>query len=210
MLEKTAGGPESRFPRRGKEELYPMKKAVSLLMILALLLGCAACGSPKTGDAQNAAGSGQRTEEAAPSDGPGEKDAALIVNGSVVTPDMAVADVLAILGSEYSYEEAPSCIGDGLDGAYTFENAILYTYKDAQGERMTELSFSGGDVKTAGGIAIGASRDEVVALYGEPTGSFGKSISYELGAAGGQSASLSFLIRDDAVAEISVSSGARS
>ena len=163
-----------------------MKKILLVLLAVLILFSCAACGSEKAGSF-------------------GAKDISLVVNGKAVTTDMSVADILSILGSDYDYAEAVSCVYEGMDKTYTYSEAILYTYPDGDEERLMELYCSGDDVKTSRGIGLGASRDDVIAAYGEPTSEFGITMSYELEASGDMlPASLYFLIRNDTVQAISI------
>ena len=163
-----------------------MKKLLYILLAIALLLGCAACGK-----ASPAAFS--------------EKDLSLSVGGTTVTAATDAAELLAALGEGYDYAEAVSCVYEGKDRTYTYDTCLLYTYTDGEGERLMELCCFGGECKTARGISLGASRADILAAYGEPTAEIGSTIRYELGAQGGNvPAGLSFLLRGDAVEEISL------
>lgn len=163
-----------------------MKKTLSALLALLIVLSCAACGSAKAG-------------------GFSEKDISLSLNGKTITADLSVTEILAALGDDYDYAEAVSCVYEGMDKTYTYADAVLYTYPDGDTERLMELYCSGGDVKTSRGIALGASREDVIAQYGEPTSEFGITMSYELEASGDLlPASLYFLIRNDKVEAIAI------
>ena len=156
-------------------------------MTLFVLLSCAACGS------DSAAGSF------------GAKDIGLTVSGKTVTAELSAAELLGLLGEDYEVAEAVSCVYEGMDKTYTYPDAVLYTYSDAEGEHLMELYCSGGDVKTSRGIGLGASREDVAAAYGEPTSEFGITVSYELEAAGDMiPASLYFEIRDGSVTAMGI------
>lgn len=164
-----------------------MKKIFPIVLILFVLLSCAACGG------SGAAGSF------------GAKDISLRVNGQAVTSELSPEAILGLLGDGYDYAEAVSCVYEGMDKTYTYPEAVLYTYSDAEGEHLMELYCSGGDVKTSRGIGLGASREDVVAAYGEPTSEFGITLSYELEAEGDMiPASLYFELRGGTVTAISI------
>lgn len=163
-----------------------MKKLLSFLLALLIVLSFAACGAEKSGAFS-------------------AKDICLTVNGKTVTVDLSVSELLAALGDGYEYAEAVSCVYEGMDKTYTYPDAVVYTYPDGGTEHLMELYCSGGDVKTSRGIAIGSSRADVIAAYGEPTSEFGITVSYELAADGDMlPASLYFLIRGDAVQAIAI------
>lgn len=163
-----------------------MKKLVTVLLVLAVALGAAACG---------------QSAPAAFS----QKDLSLSVNGTTITAETEAQAILSALGDGYDYAEAVSCVYEGMDRTYTYDTCVLYTYPDGESERLMEISCFGGEVKTSRGITLGASRADVVAAYGEPTSELGSTISYELSAQGENlPAALSFLIRGDAVEEITL------
>lgn len=94
-----------------------MKKPKICAVLLALLL--TACGGSK----QTA-------------------DPVLQIGGAAVedsTAVDAVLDALNGLGGEYEYAEAVSCVYDGMDKTYTYENAVVYTYPDGDADRLMEL-----------------------------------------------------------------------
>lgn len=160
-----------------------MKKTAILLI---LLLGLCACGS------QSAAFHAE--------------DAALILAGNPVTAETAVEEVLAMLGEDYAYAEAISCVYEGMDKTFSYENVTLYTYPDGEVDRLMELYCTGGDVQTSKGIALGASKSDVVAQYGEGYMEAGSILSYEVSASSSENlpASLYFLMEDGQVAAIAI------
>lgn len=163
-----------------------MKKVFIAVLALVLALSLAACGA--RGPAAFS-----------------EKDLSLSVNGKAITAATDVQEILAALGDGYDYAEAVSCVYEGLDRTYSYEDCVLYTYPDGESERLMELSCFGGEVKTSRGVALGDTRAAVVAAYGEPTSELGSTISYELSAQGDNlPAALHFLIRGDAVEEITL------
>ncbi len=140
----------------------------------------------------------------------GKNDLVILVDGTAVTADMSVDRVLEILDAAYGereYAEAISCVYEGMDKTYTYENAVLYTYPGEKEDRLMEVTFDGGSVQTEKGIRIGSSREDILTAYGEhPTVETGSMISYELPSSGSDSvpASLYFLMRDGVVETLAV------
>lgn len=167
-----------------------MKKPKICAVLLALLL--TACGGSK----QTA-------------------DPVLQIGGAAVedsTAVDAVLDALNGLGGEYEYAEAVSCVYDGMDKTYTYENAVVYTYPDGDADRLMELYCTGGDVKTPAGITIGDSRDKVVETYGDGYTEAGVVLSYEQGNAPAdcEPASLYFELTGGKVSAIGITAEHRS
>ena len=169
-----------------------MRKTVLLLLAASLLLACAAC-------VQSGKGSF------------GQKDLYLNVHGTKITADMPVDQILAAFGTDYEYAEAISCVYEGMDRTYTYDDAVLYTYPDGNTERLMELSCSGAETTASRGIAPGASSADVIAAYGTPTRQTGSILSYELKPSSPENepASLYFLIRNDRVESISITADHR-
>lgn len=140
-----------------------MKKC-SLLLLTVLLLALMACGS------KTAAFSAE--------------DISLSVNGSALTAETKMEDILTILGGEYTYAEAISCVYEGMDKTYEYADWTIYTYPDGAQDRLMELYCVGGDVKTSKGITFGSGKNEIVAQYGDDYAETGSMISYELPASG--------------------------
>lgn len=158
------------------------------LLSAALLLGLAGCG----GEAQTV-------------------EPAVTVEGTEISGETAVADVLALLGGEYEYYEAISCVYDGMDKTYTYGDCVLYTFPDGDTDRLMELYCTGGDV-SAQGITFGSSRDAVVETFGDGYVEEGSLLSYETAPASANNtpASLYFELTDGAVTAIGITAEHRS
>lgn len=167
-----------------------MKKVTGFAVLLALLL--TGCGGSK---------------QAA--------DPVLKFGGVTIENTLSVASVLDVLngvGGSYEYAEAISCVYDGMDKTYTWENAVVYTYPDDGVDRLMELYCTGGDVKTPAGIALGDSREKVVETYGDGYTEAGIVLSYEKETASpdNEPASLYFEITDGRVSAIGITAEHRS
>ena len=136
---------------------------------------------------------------------------ALTVNGTEVTGDTAVDDVLELLGEGYEYYEAISCVYEGMDKTYTYPDCVLYTYPDGAVDHLMELYCTGGDV-SAQGITFGSSRDAVVETFGDGYVEEGSLLSYETAPASANNtpASLYFELTDGAVTAIGITAEHRS
>ena len=100
-----------------------MKKAIGYAVVLALLL--TGCGGSKAA-----------------------ADPALKIGGVTIEDTLSAASVLDVLnglGGSYEYAEAISCVYDGMDKTYTYENAVVYTYPDGGVDKLMELYCSGGN-----------------------------------------------------------------
>ena len=119
--------------------------------------------------------------------------------------------VLALLGGEYEYYEAISCVYDGMDKTYTYGDCVLYTFPDGDTDRLMELYCTGGDV-SAQGITFGSSRDAVVETFGDGYVEEGSLLSYETAPASANNtpASLYFELTDGAVTAIGITAEHRS
>ena len=134
-----------------------MKKRILTALLLSGLLVLGGCGG-----------------EAAQSVEP-----ALTVSGTEVSGDTAVEDVLALLGEDYEYYEAISCVYDGMDKTYTYGDCVLYTYPDGETDHLMELYCTDGDV-SAQGVTFGDSREAVIEAFGDGYTEEGIVLSYEL------------------------------
>lgn len=129
----------------------------------------------------------------------------LTVSGTEITGETAVEDVLALLGEEYEYYEAISCVYDGLDKTYTYENYIVYTYPSEEGDHLMELYCTSDDV-SAQGITVGASRDAVIETFGDGYLEEGAMLIYSLepSSSNNAPASLYFELVDDTVTAVAM------
>lgn len=69
---------------------------------------------------------------------------------------------------DYSMEEAPSCIGSGLDRVYTYADIELQTYVENGEETARQITFLTDKPETRKGIRLGSSKADVISAYGEP------------------------------------------
>lgn len=94
--------------------------------------------------------------------------------------DVITQDVINLIGTPESIEQAPSCHYDGNDTLYYYLGYTLYTYRDGENDILYTIELNSEDVKTSLDIAVGQSRDDVVSAYGENYESQGKFIEYSI------------------------------
>lgn len=130
-----------------------------------------------------------------------ESDMILKVGGSTYQCRTNIETVIADLGDGYEYAEGKSCNYDGLDKTYTFPEATFYTNPLPEGDLVNEIYAESDGVTTSRGIAVGASKDDVLAAYGEPAQQDASILIYRLSDEIGQP-SLCFELEGDSVAAI--------
>ncbi len=162
-----------------------MKRVLFFALVLVLALSLCACGKDI---------------------GFSEADLSLTVDGVTVTAKSEVSGLLDGFGEGYEYSEAISCVYEGMDKTFTYENFSLYTYPDGDSDCLMEIYCVGGDVKTAGGITLGSSRADVEAAYGKGYVEAGSVLSYELPVKNSENlpASLYFELDDGVVTAIAL------
>jgi len=135
-----------------------------------------------------------------------EADLSLTVDGVSVTAKTEMQEILADFGDNYEYSEAISCVYEGMDKTFDYENLSLYTYPDGDSDRLMEIYCVGGEVTTSKGITFGATKAEIIEQYGKEYVEAGATISYELPTQNAENlpASLYFVLEDDAVAAIAM------
>lgn len=128
-----------------------------------------------------AAGCGQTTS---PAPGFGQEDVCLNIAGTTYSLNSNIETVTQSLGSDYAYSEAISCDYDGLDKTYQYDMALFYTYPLPEGDLVNEIYTESPEVSTSKGITIGATKEEVLSLYGEECEDTGYQLIYRLSDSG--------------------------
>lgn len=141
-----------------------MKRLVTGILISVLALIAAACSGSGGTDA---------TPAASPSAGPQmgvftSDDLLFTAGGAAFALRSDVAPLLAALGEDYDYSEAISCVFEGFDKTYDYGDVAIYTNPDGKADLINEIIVYSERYPTAKGVAVGSSRTDVVAAYGEP------------------------------------------
>ena len=122
-----------------------MKKAIALLVALAICAALCACGNR------------QKTLE--------ETDLSMTVNGVEVTTKSSVDTLLTIFDGKYETAEAVSCVYSGMERTYSNETLSVFTYPGDDGAEHLMEAYAQANVQTARGITIGSSLNGMLNLY---------------------------------------------
>ena len=159
-----------------------------ILLSLAVLVLLAACGDPAGNASNGPAGS---------SDPAGTGSFSFVTNGTEITVNENVADVLAAIGEPKSYFEAESCAFAGLDKTYTYAGFVITTRPDGELDFINSIRLTDDSAATQEGAYIGCTADQVRAAYGDAEGSLTGALSYVKG-----DTVLNFILEDGVVVSI--------
>ena len=120
-----------------------------------------------------------------------------VYNGVEISVDMKMDELLAKLGEEDSYFEAPSCAFDGMQRIYTYGSMELNTYIGEDGDYLDAIILKDDLISTPEGIKVGDSPEMVVEAYGENYTDNNGSYTYEK-----DDMKLNFIVEDGAVVSI--------
>lgn len=135
-----------------------MKRAVCLITLILLLLGCASCAD--TPPAQN------------------ERAYVFRHGQTEIAVDAEASEILAALGMWLDYSESPSCAFEGLDKVYLYQGFRVQTYTAGGKDFIHSVELTDDSVATPEGISVGATAEQIVAVYGEPTSSTDTAMTY--------------------------------
>lgn len=118
---------------------------IAAVLLLILPVGCG--GDPAPGFTKN--------------------DTYLTINGTEYRCHEVIDTVIASMGEEYQYAEGRSCDYDGLDKIFGYPVAEFYTWPLDAGDTVNEIYTESNLVTTSRGLTVGASREDVLAAYGD-------------------------------------------
>lgn len=130
-----------------------MKKLIAFLLVAAMMLCFAACGTPET------------TENPGNNE-PAQDSFSFTYKGKKVALNAPAEALVAALGENPKYTESPSCAFDGLDKQYDYGSFCLETYPLNGKDYVYGWWFVDDLVETDEGICIGSSKADVEAAYG--------------------------------------------
>ncbi len=163
-----------------------MKRTI-LALGLIILLCAAACsqrapsGAGQSGVPVQAAPAGEALPEpadepdAAPEATPapaGERlslanDIGIAVDGTWYPIYQDASGLLAALGEDYDYSEAPSCVFEGMDKEFIFDGCSVYTNPDGDKDIWYDMLLENDTLATSRGIRVGDSLADVQTAYGD-------------------------------------------
>lgn len=176
------------------------KRIIFTLLSLAVLASLTACGGNSAGDAPNPGGSPNGSAQvSAPANGQdaGAKAFSFVTNGTEITVNENMSEVLAALGECQSYFEAESCAFEGLDKTYTYAGFVITTRPDGEQDFVNSIRLTDDSAVTREGAYIGCTADQIREIYGDAEEEHIGALSY----AGGDTM-LSFILEDGVVISI--------
>lgn len=176
-----------------------MKKGLILFAAMLLLAGCGKEDAvTKSNDKDVNAGQEQNTTDGEKDDTATPTEGFEFIFENVTVPlNVDAAPIIEALGEPDQYSETTSCAFPGLDKYFTYQSFEISTYPQEDKDFIYTIYFLDDSVATDKGIYIGASRDEVVAAYGDDYTEESGELTYTLG-----ETKLSFIIADDSVESI--------
>ncbi len=155
-----------------------MKKLILMLALSTLILGaCAPADEPDVPDVPDdtdpVVSDTAGESDTAPDTTPAADPFALTYKDVRLVPG-AHMDVESVLGAPTEKAEAPSCLHDGSDTVYYYEDLEIVTSPSAQGEYIVSVTVHSPDVKTEEGITLGGNISDAIAACGEAEEAFGR------------------------------------
>ena len=155
-----------------------MKKQLAAVLLL-LSLGLAACDTaPDPADTDPVS---PDVSDSTPADTGEENEVvfSLPVGNSILVPG-GVRDITDLLGEPLDQQTAPSCVHEGDDIIYTYEGLEIATSPSDKGQYVVSIMLTADNYKTAEGITIGDTAEDMKAAYGEAEETFGRYV-YTMG-----------------------------
>lgn len=138
---------------------------IALLCVFSTFVGC--------NDAQN-----ENKDEKEDSKG---VEYYITYKGTKIELDRKADSVLSALGTPKSTASLGDCGGFGTQTKYVYNDIVVYTLKNDNGETIDQITLSNDIVETEKGICIGDSSDDVIAAYGEPNTKTDSKLEYQKG-----------------------------
>ena len=140
-------------------------RIISLLLIAAALISAAGCTGPAVGPDPTDAP--RETEASVDKSFDPARDMAIVIDGKTYKVGMDADELVSILGDGYEYRETISCTRNGMEKTYQYDGLRIDTLPTDNGDVICLFVISGGEYKTARGVGIGTTKDELFEAYGE-------------------------------------------
>ena len=101
--------------------------------------------------------------------------------GTKIELDKKADSVLSALGTPKTTASLGDCGGFGTQTKYVYDDIVVYTLKNDNGETIDQITLSNDIVETEKGICIGSSSEDVLAKYGDPTSRSDSKLEYANG-----------------------------
>lgn len=150
-----------------------MLRSLCLLLALVMCFGFAACGGGEGGsDIGGETTGGTDTG----------KTFSFVHNNVKITPNSLAAPLITALGSDYQYQESPSCAFIGMDKMYIYKGFTILTYPDDKAvDHVLQIILTDDSVATPEGLMLGHTVEKVTELYGTDYEKSGENFAYTLG-----------------------------
>lgn len=107
-----------------------------------------------------------------------DEDFAVIINDITVAIGADINTLTDFLDEPQDYSAAKSCTGAGEDKVYQYGNTYIYTNPTGTEDVIYLIEIEEGNEITAGGIGVGASKEDVLSVYGSGYEEDGANIVY--------------------------------
>ena len=134
-------------------------------------------------------------------------DMAIEIDGTSYQLLGEAAGLITSLGEPAAFSEAPSCLYEGTDKTYEFDDLIVYTITKNGVDLIDVIDLISSRYTTLRGITVGSSRQSILEVYGEPDDSEYDLIYWADSALGDSSPSLTIMLDQDKASVISLYSG---
>lgn len=94
-------------------------------------------------------------------------DMAIVYDGHTYPVHCDAAELIAALGDDYEYGETISCTREGYEKTYEYDGLRIDTLPAGDNDIVGLFVITGPEFKTPRNITVGATRDEVIAAYGD-------------------------------------------
>ncbi len=155
------------------EDKNKMKKLILVLMLAVAVAGCGKENkenngsedlSPTPVEQQENQGNEEKKDTNKVTE---PKGYVFEYNGVKVGMDMEADPIIAALGTDYTYFEAPSCAFEGLDKTYGYGSFEIDTYEQDGKDYICGVFLVDDLIETPEGVALFETKADMIAAYGD-------------------------------------------
>lgn len=188
--------------------------SLTLLLTLIFLPACSAVPPTDTSQVQTTSSSR-----------PSSSEPALTTTADEGQPTVSLADMtveiegveysllgeasglIAALGEPSAFSEAPSCLYEGTDKTYEYDDLIIYTITKGGVDLIDGIDLISSRYPTLRGVSVGNDQASIIAAYGEPAQADYDLVYVADPSQGDSSPTLTFILDQDKISVISFYSG---